>query len=1124
MMKRNPQMRLGSGSIAKYDPSEKSSGIKASMFEELPNGVVGAVMYLNRKIAEKELNARGFEQLFSAKYPKQIFEYEVHESTVIGAKRGSDWSKIKGSLYPNGSPYTTVPPATQDRSADEGQTTYLRDRMTGDRMSFKGNPISYDMIITVPHAHDDGLMDGHDTDVLAPILGEILFESFEARGVDALLLVGEKDRDELDLNRKESHGDDFHTLLDQYLPKAEMLFDIHSYPTYYPVWNEYDVVLFHCGPYHSDKDNDDVAELGKAINAQLPDVKLFIEMADEEKHFIQNKGLVAGKESFLIEINESRMDLIPDLAEAIAEFALGIKTNPPTQIPPGAKFHQFVISLPLSQDPMKPRRLMFPEIFELELEERGFVQTKKTKDATDTITESMTFALPDGFPTWDSNGKMDGPTINFRRNQSRGLLSKAQFLSNDEVYLVATLVAEAAERQPLRNPFDKKELVKNKLQEFGVEADQTNAVFALIQNEASFDQWNSKQEKRNKQKLTQDQIDELIDAQTPSIDQNSSDNEIKKELSTYGYDVPEKNNKFNRSRALQYFGIVGDWSDNSDIEKELRKRNKKVPKKGNNLDRDAALKLISDASIVTKTSLDEFVEAKPAQMKLSTPVTQAVLKALIPGARKISSAISDGEKRKIKNAKGKFNEMTYTEFVKSRGGNLSDKQQKQWDDSEVVSKGKGKGKGKGSDNPNEKRTVDGKNYTKDEFSKKFRPGRNKSIWKKWDDAVKANPAVVAVPSEGKFVMDVTDEAVQGAKLRIFDGKPKLSVQRTISRGGPEWVEGFVDEDGLDRDLGNIIRINMFRKSAGFTVKGVTNQPPYIISIETGGKHFYVEDLVSVDGLAILRHFPSKKSEPRLRLETRGTLSFSRQAKTVMVRGKPHKLYQSAKVVQTKANPSYSQQYIEDHIPLDEKKIPHNYKKYKLNGPLGSDEFFEQIASKVQVFGEGQGWVRDGCLYWRVGDNADNYVNVDGLMIEGGEAWMHTHPAAWEPSQTSPDDFIVMHGMFTNHGVKDFFTIIADRVDWFRFRKPIKVNEMVEVIEDFEKDIHEEFNKAETKFQAKMGDEPYLTSEQTRYITHHFNKTIPEFSAVYKAYSLSPQQINERTKRNPPPAAAIRGLF
>ena len=84
--------------------------------------------------------------------------------------------------------------------------------------------------------------------------------------------------------------------------------------------------------------------------------------------------------------------------------------------------------------------------------------------------------------------------------------------------------------------------------------------------------------------------------------------------------------------------------------------------------------------------------------------------------------------------------------------------------------------------------------------------------------------------------------------------------------------------------------------------------------------------------------------------------------------------------------------------------------------------------------------------------------------------------------------------------------------------------MVEVIEEFENDIETEFEIAESDFVNKMGEEPYLTSELTRYITKHLNKTIPEFQAKYRAYLLSPQQINQRTKKNPPDVINIRGFY
>jgi hypothetical protein len=84
--------------------------------------------------------------------------------------------------------------------------------------------------------------------------------------------------------------------------------------------------------------------------------------------------------------------------------------------------------------------------------------------------------------------------------------------------------------------------------------------------------------------------------------------------------------------------------------------------------------------------------------------------------------------------------------------------------------------------------------------------------------------------------------------------------------------------------------------------------------------------------------------------------------------------------------------------------------------------------------------------------------------------------------------------------------------------------MIDVIQEFEDAIMEEFSIAESDFQDLMGDKPFLTLEQTRYITEHLNKKIPQFQVKYKAYSFSPQQINERVKRNPPSTIDIHGFY
>ena len=215
--------------------------------------------------------------------------------------------------------------------------------------------------------------------------------------------------------------------------------------------------------------------------------------------------------------------------------------------------------------------------------------------------------------------------------------------------------------------------------------------------------------------------------------------------------------------------------------------------------------------------------------------------------------------------------------------------------------------------------------------------------------------------------------------------------------------------------------------------------------------------------------------------------------------------------------SDGEMYINDHKPMSAKKQSSHYKREKLKGKVGSDAFMYQLAEKCQTFGEGSGYVKDGYLYYRKGSPFKNEVRVDGTMIEGATAFYHTHPAAWEPSQTSPEDFMVYHGMFTNLGMTDFFTVFGDRIDWFTFPKGEKFQpgEMAEIIEDFENDIEAVFNTSQDDFQDKMGDKPYLVPEQTRYINKMLCQCIPEYFAKYRCYELAPKSILEAAKINPP---------
>ena len=210
--------------------------------------------------------------------------------------------------------------------------------------------------------------------------------------------------------------------------------------------------------------------------------------------------------------------------------------------------------------------------------------------------------------------------------------------------------------------------------------------------------------------------------------------------------------------------------------------------------------------------------------------------------------------------------------------------------------------------------------------------------------------------------------------------------------------------------------------------------------------------------------------------------------------------------ETKSNPGgYADAYLEHHIPLDDSKVKSTYRKEKLRGKIGSQEFFNQLHEKVQDFGEASGFIKDNTIYWKPGHRAKNEVELAGNMVAGAKAFFHTHPKAWEPSQTSQDDFIVYHGMFSALSIPHHFTVMGDRCDWFKFENRIKGEEMAEISEEFEQDIREIYDDAENEFLENGGEEKPL-NERTKHINKRLCQHLPEYKAKYRCYQYAPTTI------------------
>jgi hypothetical protein len=893
----NPSVRLGSGSIPRVPLSTmKMPNLIGTSWQRklkpLNNGVIAAAVYRGANVAERN----------KIKFTKEVKKLGLAEnqetkvfrdkSTLILVKADVEPKKIN-THSKTGSPYFRED-KEQVRSADEAPQIRQTDLVSGKVTILKGNPPKKpDAIVTVPHAVDDGIENGHSCDWTAEIAGRQLAHYLSELGVHTCLLIGEEPRTSIDLNRIESEGTPFHFELNELIPSCSVLYDIHSYPENHPIWGEYDAVLFGFGPFQTDNNNKDIVDLARSIE-QITGANVLVDIATEKENYIQNKSNIFGKEGHLIEFNEASKNL--GIEEAIAMHSIGVVENPPTKLPPGGSFRQFTIALPVSLP--ETRAITAPELLLIELEERGFSERKRGYDtATGTLVEYIQVNLPDGMPT--------KPYIHFQRKQKSARVYQAQYLNNDELWAIHKLFLEACETQPMMNP------EPSELDELGVVEDKREA----------FNKWVEKENKKAVQgylkklgKMDEEEIEKWIEENMGAkITDKSSDDDIIEAIKKINKEPPMKNDKLNRSKALQqFFDIVNKDSSTADIKAQLKKQNisEDSVKVEGKFDRKKALEALKSGETTKRVQIK-----KPSRLNLSTNVTKSIMRALIPGAGDI---VKEGKEKK--------------------GGKKEDKKGDKGDKKEK------------DDWSKEFRIVDGNKISKKDWVA-GRPPREITNWDEWNNAPIANPQPINNPT------------------------------------------------------------------------------------------------------------------------------------------------------------AYAQQYIDDHevmTPSEEKK---KFKKMKLAGPIGSKKFFEQIYEGIQNFGEGQGWVRDGYLFWRAGPGRENFVNVDGHMLEGAAAWMHTHPAAWEPSQTSPDDFKVMHGLHTNFGIRHCFTIIADRIDWFEFpKKQQSMKHMIEIVEDFEKEIVEGFAFAEQEFQDLKGDEPYMTHEQTRYINNWFNKNIPEYRAKYRAYLLSPKQI------------------
>tara|TARA_Y100000004_G_C8958014_1_gene431796 strand:- start:834 stop:8039 length:7206 start_codon:yes stop_codon:yes gene_type:complete len=978
---------------------------------------------------------------------------------------------LKGKKLPETYPGTGSPyikrSADQTRSSDEPETITWECELSGKTSTLNNNPRSK-ILITVPHAAEaPSGPNQHETDIAAMPLANAISGQLKAEGKNSQVIVGEINRAFMDLNREEAENSDFHQKIDNALPNTDILLDIHSYPTWHPDWGEAQVVLF-TSPTYPKEVKQNTMMLANHLGSS--GIKVLIDLADH-RNYIQTKGASAGvKQSELIEVREDQ-DLLP-VAEAIIEY---ICDKPKRNPPEGSVVHSLVLRFDL------PRILPFVMLFD-RLEEQGF----KIKSWEDKVVGGggyLSMYLGEAIEPRKSKVDKKGRNISelvsirFQENSKMVLMSGAKHLDEKEQKAIIDLVVDSVNGVKSNPPPSKTPTKKSSYKPKTLSTNVSRLVMGDLLPQINTKKQSDKQDKQSKPQEKKTNYFQIVKAFAKAEGKEQS--EIVEEAKKIGnIDSKEKATEFAEALGLDMSKLklnppIFPIPQRTTGTKGYYKGPNGADVTGRHY-KPATVKA-QEKQIIVEWADEEakpedkssgkrirFNMLRPTKYRSSTIPIRWLVSIEVGGEHyyiledvKVHTTLTMA--RKKGKSEPRLRPETYGEVT------LHDPV------GEIVIKSSKKTH-KLYRKAEVKRQFGRFNVTNIKYSTPPPPGLET------DYNIRQNPLPSNVKPTAKMFAQALGIPAKGMKTDDYH-VIKSKVDRRMIRRNQEYCFDWELEIQPQKKLtkAKIKRLFPFlsRKEEVPSPKRI----PYMIQ---GSREFYADKLPS--GVVIIK----------------GTGVANR-------------------ILENPLN-AHAKEYLSDHKPMTPKQISKIFQSEPLEGSVGSQKFLLQLSSKCQNYGEACGYAKDGVLYFKKGHPHLNEARVDGRMMADADAFFHTHPAAWEPSQTSPEDFIVYHGMFTNLGIQDHFTVIADRIDWFHFPKEerFEAEEMAEVSEEFEKDIMTVFNAAEKEFQEKQGGEPVKIVEQTRHINKTLCKAIPEYYAEYKCFELSPIMImNSKVKKNPP---------